>query len=658
MVGAVAARSWAPRRVAPAVVGCLALIGTLLGAGAPAFAADAPVVGNLKTFTTGHVTGTVTTTSPYVRVRLGTSQIASGALPVTDGAANFNLTTWGFGFTTVTAVGCSGTDPADCDTPTGESARFLARDPIASFNLNPARTVANGQRPYVVVNDALGGGVLRILWVPDDPTARTAQQDVNRSGSTYLDFLASTDSDGDGVGDSTQVDDGTGRLVLWRCAGPADPNQCRVQSNNSDGSNPMSVAVEVDHSVWATGSVTPHVIGAYPTTLGLPITVSDAGSYHLAWKVVQAENQNVAVASGSQDFVVDGTTADVSVPVNQLDAGTYVVLADLTRHSTFGAAFASRVTSTRGGTPPTFEVDQTAPDGVRLTSTQQDLFPAPDGYLDSVGFALTAQHEAWTDVQLEVQRDSDFAIVHTEQVGDVTPSPGDAGSADGGTVAFTPWDGRDDTSGAVVPAGSYTTIASLHDTFGNVTRIRGTVWVDSRRLVAHTWHRTMTARTNSAVKVGSCSVVRHPSSHRWAYSVTMASGSAAHCRAKTAASRAITLTYASSVPVVPATLDTAHGTELRNPGGYGAVALRAYGGASLARKKQHSVATMRWLDATGRLGVARRLTSALGWHASPTRTATGLVRRDQTLRWTTATAGTNAYDVRNYELTLAYTTLQ
>src|SRR6476659_7487603 len=95
----------------------LLLATPLVTLAAPSQAATT-TLGDLDSTTAGHVTGTVTTDAPYVRLRVvasdGTLAHESDVLPVSAGQLGFDLPTWGVGACTVRALPC--TDATTCAT--------------------------------------------------------------------------------------------------------------------------------------------------------------------------------------------------------------------------------------------------------------------------------------------------------------------------------------------------------------------------------------------------------------------------------------------------------------------------------------------------------------------------------------------------------------
>ncbi len=137
---------------------------------------------------------------------------------------------------------------------------------------------------------------------------------MSRNGVTNLGLIDTLDSDMDGVGDNAQVDDGTGTLVLERCAAPlgATESDCHALSvpDGNGGQVPLSVRMEIDHSFYAIGHVDAPVccdgngyrpvVAANAATVPLAVTFSDLGTYQVAWRIVNASSESTIWRSGTQ----------------------------------------------------------------------------------------------------------------------------------------------------------------------------------------------------------------------------------------------------------------------------------------------------------------------------------------------------------------------
>ena len=660
------------RRGAVAALGLALVLGPLV-VGAPAQAAGAgPVLSTPDVSRAGHVIGTVSTDRPYVRVQLNTSVVQTEALPVTGGSAAYDLPTWGFGSSTLRAVGCTTTAASSCDTEITETATFRPKDVVPTVTWPKDRAITNDPTPTITLDDPDGGGVLRVVWVPDDPSADNVEQDVARDGTSDLTLLASVDSDSDGVGDTSQVADGVGTLLLKRCRASlaVDPYHC--QSLYGIGTNPpapVQVRLEIDHSYYAVGQVsTPGAlpnasrptIGAGTRSLRLPVRVSDPGVYQLTWSVVEWFGETREWSHGAQRLDLSGTTTTLNLPLDPMPAGRYSVVTWLTRATAVGGSFATQILTEPLGGHPQFDVEDSPPSVTALVPSAPDVFPVTDGFRDTTGFALTGQYEPWTDVSLRVTDDATGTVVRTLRSGDFrNPWVGPDAPRAGDRVSLLAWDGRA-TDGAPVPAGDYTATATVHDVYGNASQVSAPLRVHAERLVRRSWTTTVTANgARVSSSAGRCSTLRAPASRRWAGSHLYGAGSIAGCRPRTSADRLVQVTSQVRLPALPAaTYADQPAADVADPARYDTLAVAAYGGASTLRGKSRSTAALRWLRADGRGETARVLPAALGLHSGYGRVATGAVRGDRTVRFTTYATGLSSYDLKAFRLTLGYSVLE
>ena len=665
------------RRGTVAVLGlALAMVlGSLLGA--PAQAADPGVVFSTPDVSRpGHVSGSVRTDKPYVRVQLSVTAVQTDALPVTDGSATYDLPTWGFGSSWLRAVGCTTTAVSSCDTAAiTESESFEPRDVVPTVTWPKDRTITTYPTPTITLDDPDGGGSLRVVWVPDDPSADNVEQDVDRNGTSDLTLLASVDSNSDGVGDTSQVADGVGTLILKRCRAEktVDPYHCQTLDASGTTAptspSPLQVRLEVDHSYFAVGNVStpgalPNVsrptIGAGTRSLRLPVRVSDPGVYQLTWSVVEWFGETQEWSHGAQRLDLTGTTTTLDLPLDPMPAGRYSVVTWLTRASSVGGSFATQILTAPLGGHPQFDVEDSPPSVTALVPSAPDVFPATDGFRDTTGFTLTGQHEPWTDVSLRVTDDTTGTVVRTLHSGDFrNPRVGPDAPREGDRVSLLAWDGRA-ADGAPAPAGDYTATATVHDVYGNAREVTAPLHVHAERLVRRSWTTTVTANSaRVSSRAGRCSTLRAPASRKWSGSHLYGAGSVVGCRPRTSSDRLVQVTSQVRLPALPAAAYADQpAADVADPARYDTLAIAAYGGASTLRGKSRSTAALRWLRADGRGESARVLPAALGLHSGYGRAATGAVRSDRTVRFLTYATGLSSYDLKAFRLTLGYSVLQ
>lgn len=621
---------------------------TILAAQPVVAVADAtPVISRLDASTAGHVTGTVSSGAPYVRVQLGTSAMHSDPLPVTGGVASFDLPTWGYDQEVVRAVACAEASVATCDTTNvGTSSTFTATDVTPTVTWPTDLSITHDQPVTVTVDDSRGGGALRAVWVPDAADQPRVQQDVARQGSTELTTLESRDFQGDGTGDDAQVGEGPGTLSLWRCraAVAVDPDRCRPLLQ--DGS-PLSQRLHIDHSTWATGVFTPDVYGSNAEAVTVRLDLSDPGDYTFVWRI-SSRSDTTLWASGETTFTATGTTKTVTLPFQARGIGAerYELVSYLNRDAVVGDDFYAQVRSSQVAGPPRFSVDNTGPAADPVLD-YRDFFPAADGYRDTLPIKLVGQRENYYDIRIDVEDPVTHRVLTRLTYGDDLV-PGD------GQAVLPAWDGRD-ANGQMMPAGEYDLRTSLADHYGN--RIQeGTIgiYLHPEKLVRQTWRKTVTATASLySQSVGSCSQVRRPASRRWAYSFTLASG--IRCVPRTYSSGLASTVHRMVLPDLP--LASMRFTPNDpGPAHYDTVAVTAYGGAAV--QTPTSTGAIRYLTAAGKVDVARTMTKTLGVHAGYTRPAPALIDARHAFRWNTYASSRRRYDIKQFVVTLTYTSLR
>ncbi len=591
-----------------------ALLTTTLLAAAPADAAGPytpPALSGLDTGTPGHVTGTISTSAPYVLVQLGRSAGGYLANPVylttAAGSAGFDLDAWGYtgDDLQLTAAGCARAEFVDCDPPVTFDQVFQLSDVQPTVTFPTDTTVGPGEGYALSVSDPQGGGRLFAIW-------QNHEIPISRTGSTTLPTSAFVD--------------GTGDLEIWRCT-DHPPNQGFIYPCVETG---ISRSLAVDRTVSSTGTVSPSTIGPGASSVTLNTSVSDTGTYVLRWEVRNAASSVVASGQSSPTAIGPTTTKAFTLGgLPSLPSGSYSVVATMSRASTAGNDFVSTVTGS-----PSFQVDTVAPTVTGVTAATDTLFPAVDGYRDTTTVTISGQAEQWLPAAVQV-RNAFGDAVRTLSVSDFAPGDG---------VATATWDGTD-ASSTPVPAGVYTLYARATDGVGNTSAwLEGsTLTVDSRKLTTLTWSKSVSA-TDSLVKssVGRCSVLRRPSAHLWAESIGLLSGY--RCRSTTSANLLVSTQHSVTLPAVA------------SPGGYRTFAVSTYGGA--ARTKPTSTGSMRYYSNTNASGIVRSMSAKVGYHAASPVGAASLVRSDRSVRWGTYTSAYRQYDVKHFLVTLTYTALR
>ena len=519
---------------------------TLLSAG-PADAAGRytpPALSDLDTNTPGHVTGTITTSAPYVLVQLRRSEGSYLANPVylttAAGSADFDLDAWGYtgDDLQLTAAGCPRAEFVDCDPPVTYDQVFQLSDVQPTVTFPTDTTVGPGQDHDLTVSDPQGGGRLFAIW-------QNHEIPISRTGSTTL--------------PTTAFVEGTGDLLIWRCT-DHPPSPSFIYPCVETG---LSRTLEVDRTVSSSGSVSPSTIGPGTSSVTLDTVVSDAGTYVLDWQVRNTASSVVASGQSPATVITSAKTKAFTLGgLTSLPSGTYSVAATMSRASTAGNDFVSTVTGS-----PSFQVDTVAPTVTGVTAATDTVFPAVDGYRDTTTLTVSGQVEQWRPASVQV-RNALGDTVRTLSVTDLAPGDG---------VATVTWDGTDE-AGNVVPAGTYSLRARATDGTGNTSDwVDGTtLTVDGRRLTTLTWTKAVSATDSLLMSsVGRCSVLRRPSAHRWAESIGLLSGY--RCRSRRSAYLRVSTQHRVTLPTIAA------------PGSYRTVAVSVYGGAAKTKPAQHGL---------------------------------------------------------------------
>ena len=254
------------------------------------------------------------------------------------------------------------------------------------------------------------------------------------------------------------------------------------------------------------------------------------------------------------------------------------------------------------------------------TNSATSVYPAVDGYLDSITFG-------W-DVDQALDQPGATLVLDVVDAGTHT-SVFQLAFDDETETSFI-WNGRT-TGGSVVPDGTY---------YARITAGNGTDPADSnngpsfvvsgKKLTQHTFTKQVSAAASMEAKfAGKCSQTRNPG-------LKLGAGS---------------LGYYSNTKCTTARQDFAvsfHSVAVPASFRPGNARLSAYGVAVKAGS------TMRMGFAAGSAPV--RIGSAKGWHSGPSVPAADLIQGNR-LDWLAVATGGNRYDIKYFKVTYTYTTL-
>lgn len=565
-------------------------------------------IGPLDTSTPGHVRGTVTTDAPYVVVRVLNLDYGQ-VLNTTQGAAaegtfDFDLETWGLDGARLEVETCTG-EGVGCAGLT-EERTFEASDvvpevewpadPFSGEDFTIAVTDSGGG--YLWAQTATGDGVV----VPGDGTPTVLPAPVDGTQNVYLNRCANG---------------------IFACNGLTQREVTIDRPISADAflPDPWSTSpavVDVDTTPRLDAAVRVRGTGVNPeASLGLAIhrTVRNASG--------------VQVAGGTPmlyDLPLSDRTIPFQIGLDHLKSGTYTLHIE----TVWGAEPTQRVTEEFP-----LEVTNPAPVISSLTRSPSAVYPAADGYLDSTVLTLTPA--TWIDAdsaRFEIINGAGTVVRH------LTPTTDN--SWDGYKAT---WNGRTST-GAIVPAGTYTVKGFLTDRSGTRSEKTTTVMVVRKHLATRTWTRTQTAAASYAdwKYIGSCSTLRRPSLRGWSGSFGLYSNT--RC----------------TKGFNPSIAETHHGMYVAKPSNlrrYLDVRVSEYGGA--AKSRPTSRQNLAYLSTGHEWRAATTLTAGLGTHHGLTRPASGFIHDRSTaspwVYWAASVAEGRRYDVKSFTVRVRYEAL-
>lgn len=568
-------------------------------------AAPTTTISQVATPAPGHVTGTVTSDAPFVRVQLSGSGAtiadAVRAVPADSHTLAFDLPTWGFPDAATIAVRpCRNEDFFSCEGVT-DSANFEPIDVAPSVTWQEDGVIGPDDDPYrVTVTDPSGGGELRLLQ-------------ATTGSPLFVSSLAP-----DGTTELPNLSNGTYDLVVQRCAEQGTP--CRTYPE-------ISTQIRVQRYIIAQATR----VGAYfvgPDETSAPdmeatVWVSAGSDLTVTLQVYSSATGRVVSGIGT---TVTGLEPDesgnVTIPLDLtgIRSGYYDLRGTVSYDDPEFGHFDAQIREA------SFRVDASAPVVTSARASASTIFPVADGYRDSVAIETRASDDSTIDVTHEI-RDAGGALVRT--LGPVVLYDSDVQT----------WDGRDAT-GRIVPSGRYTVTTLVSDAFDRVTAAAPfTITVSTKRLVQRTFTRTVTAKESLVAKsVGRCSTLKMPSARGWRGSMGLYTGT--RCKGS-----------------IKATLvSTAHALRVPAALRYGSIRVTAYGGA--AKAEPRSLAYLTYLHPKDGWGADTQMSTRLGDHAGTTVRAGDYLFKDGTFEWGAYTADGARYDIKNFIVRMTYSVLQ
>lgn len=277
-------------------VSVMIAIALALGVAPITSASTIPAFLSLSASTPGHVTGTVTTDSAYVRLTLRYSGIGydTETHPAGPGSVvAFDLPAWGMSQVEVAAKACE--SATTCTGPTTISGVLTPLKVVPDVSISDALLGPDEPTVAVTVEDPDGGGVLRATWANQEHYA------VARTGITELPLR----------------DEGARNLVIERCHDNSSA-ACNtrvviemVVNRQATGTPVPGGAVRNDHDPGTVDGYVP-IIDLDPLPAGTEVTVN--------WGLADVDS------GGVKDDLITAT-----LPV--LDDGTVLLPIDVTPYS-------------------------------------------------------------------------------------------------------------------------------------------------------------------------------------------------------------------------------------------------------------------------------------------------------------------------------------
>lgn len=250
------------------------------------------------------------------------------------------------------------------------------------------------------------------------------------------------------------------------------------------------------------------------------------------------------------------------------------------------------------------------------------VFPAPDGYVDTIRFTWTTSPTPITQT-LEV-RNSNQATVFSVAL-------------DPAATTYT-WNGRT-MAGTLAPAGAYVPVILADNQVDPVAPASGWQFqVSAKKLVARTFTTKVTA--SGSIKdrfVGACSTLRKPGKKLGAGSLGYYSNT--KCRRTTNA----------------ATVASIHGITLPAAFRAGSVRIDTYGAA--VSRGSFAVLVPLTKTAAAVDSAISKVGSAKGWYTGKAASAAQMQDASRRIRWGAVVFGGDRYDIKYFKVVYRYTVL-
>ena len=559
---------------------------------------------DLVTTEAGHVTGTVTTSAPYVRLVLRSSQgsvaHSVSAVPADTGAYDFDLETWGFpDETTLDVFQCASASATGCGSIPAVSRTFTPVDVVPSVTWSDIDHLGQENGPFqVTVSDPSGGGTLHPFGRPEGSTDR------------LLPPLAP------GVTTDLDLADGDWSLSIVRCA--QGGSICRDYPSTTTHVA-VNRVVTANVSIWS-GAVAPDQTTAPDAEAHISFVGSAGAEVSVSLTLRDASSGTPLPGGPTFESVLTPVDYRASLPIDLtgVPSGRYILAGTVSYDDPDFGHLEGTVTPLDD-----FEVDLDAPVIDQVAVSDPTVYPVRDGYLDSLAFTAKVSGDPLT-TRFEI-RDSAGSTVRVLSTRDARKS-------------VVNWGGRRANRELVEP-GAYTVTAVSSDDLDNTATSEPVAFqVSWKQLHSHTFTRTVSAKASFADKyVGRCSTLSFPADGGPKGSMGLYAGTKCHGGARA--------TF----------LSTVHTMTLPEAFRYDTFQVSVKGGAAAAAPR--SWAYLEYYDMKDGWSHRERLYSPMTMHEGPEVKASRVVYPDRSVAWGLFTGDSARYDIREFTVHVTYTTL-
>jgi len=559
-----------------------------------AFATDAyaaPVVATPDVSVADRITGTVATEAPYVQIDLLTNdslRLVNRSTVATTDATPYDFDTTGLSRVKIRATACAA--PDDCPGAATLSGWMTPTTVAPTAEFPADTTIGTDNADYLVTISDTGTGVL-------------AAQVTTKNNGRWVSLAQNGTTD-----IRSSLLEGANTITIYRCT-----DEARTSCASTKVQQAVSVLTNLSVSIPYLGGsfriTNPDAPDPLSATADVNIGVSRSVTFDYQ---IHGSDPAQIVRTGTTT-TVDGMPQRVTLDLTGLDEGTYTVTGTFSYVAPDFGTVSGNLLS-----PLWLRVDTTAPviDGVSFSSPT--VFPAIDGYQDSVTVATQSGDTSASSFKTEIH----------DAVGNVVAT----------------WTGsRADSytwSQTGLPAGAYVARVTAKDAYGRTTVLESApITLSNKKLTWVSATQTVSATSSMVGKtVGRCSTVASPSLHKWAGSLGLYSGT--KCRTGGAAAKVMTV----------------HRLRLPSAFAYGTARISMTGAA--AKTKPTSTATFGLRTATGAWDPFKVAIRTNASHPGPSSPISRLKTATNDIYWGVIAQSGSRYDVRSFTISYDYRALR